>query len=46
MGYINFGISDEINQQMNMCHGKKGTVLVVGAGCAGKKFRLSCNLGL
>lgn len=39
MGYINFGVAPDIADQMASCPDDKGTVVVVGAGCAGKYGR-------
>ena len=35
MGYINFGVSPDIADEMASKPDSKGTVVVVGAGCAG-----------
>ena len=35
MGYINFGVSTSIQERMNQASEDKGTVIVIGAGCAG-----------
>ena len=35
MGYINFGVSEAINDRIDAAPDDKGSVIVIGAGCAG-----------